>query len=93
MTRTKAHKLHRELWDWLYHHPSKKKSDWPGWKDNGGNASRVRADCFLCEYYYFHFGDCLHCPLFLNNYFTRWALCASLKTKKKYAKLVRDAVK
>jgi len=33
MTEQEAKKLHYELWDWLSHHPSKEKEDWPGFKN------------------------------------------------------------
>ena len=42
-------RLHRELWDWLSHRPTKSKGQWPGWRCNGGNVFTVCNQCFLCE--------------------------------------------
>lgn len=39
----------RGLWDWLSHHPKKKKEDWTRWVTNGGDVPLVSNDCFLCE--------------------------------------------
>ena len=85
-------RLHRELWDWLYKHPSKDKEDWPEWARNYGYSS-VRNLCFLCDYK----GIC--CPVSWvktdtcqgkGSYYFSWSSAKTLKTRKKYAKLIRD---
>lgn len=48
-TKRQILKLHRELWDWLYHNPTSHKSDWPRWKYRGGDIEADN-DCFLCIY-------------------------------------------
>ena len=107
MDKKKAIKLHRELWNWLFHHPSKRKADWPRWKYNNGDISRVPQDCFACEYD--HCGECLFvwgpndgdsCEKLVGKggwfledepgYFSRWEDAKTAKTRKKYAKIIRD---
>ena len=98
LTKKRAIKLHRELWDWLFHHPSKKKWDWPRWTRNGGDISVIENDCFLCEYDKFRKDDCMACPLDWggrncnddNAYFNLWNKAKLLGTRKKYAKIIRD---
>jgi len=43
------HDAHIRLWDWLSKNPSKDKSDWKEWEDNGGDLRSMQADCFACE--------------------------------------------
>jgi hypothetical protein len=100
LTKKKAIELHRELWDWLYHHPGNWKGDWPGWKEYG----KVAEDCFLCEYVGSNNLTCSKCPLDWgptdrccnpfdienNGYFARWNDALTPKTRKKYAKIIRD---
>jgi len=50
LTKEKAIRLHRELWGWLAENPMKKKHNWPGWKDNGGEHPAALSDCFCCQY-------------------------------------------
>lgn len=98
LTKKKAYKLHYELWDWLYENPSKQKRDWPMWTRNGGEIEEVDSDCFLCEIHYL----CdRRCPLYINQIpcFTekiglhaKWCGAKTPKTRKKYAKLIRDIV-
>lgn len=102
LTKEKAIKLHRQLWDWLYHHPSKTKENWPEWGYNGGEIKRVKDYCFLCEYAEQKDpkADCeAICPLDwspangcceANSYFAKWYYATNLRTSKKYAKLIRD---
>ena len=43
--------LHEKLWlDWLAKDPKRAKSDWPRWKDNGGDIPENSFYCFPCEY-------------------------------------------
>jgi hypothetical protein len=97
LTKKKAIELHRELWDWLYHHPSKWKEGWPGWKEHG----EVAEDCFLCEYVKTNNLTCSKCLLDWgsavdcigkdnNGYFAQWNDALIPKTRKKYAKIIRD---
>ena len=44
------HSAHIKLWDWLSKNPSKGKSSWPKWKENGGNVTHVQNYCFACDY-------------------------------------------
>ncbi len=99
-----ARKLHRELWGWLSHHPSKKKTDWPRWQENGGDIPHILNDCFACDFY-----ECETCPCDwvkgakgdgkvyscldpLSSYIA-WSNAKSPKTRKKYAEKIRDAWK
>ena len=100
LTKKKAYKLHYELWDWLYNHPLKEKRDWPGWDWNGGDYDmwHIFNSCFLCEFLLGQ--ECVGCPLnideiscyYPSSWFQKWAFSVSPKTRKKYAKLIRDAV-
>jgi len=93
LTKKKAIKLHRELWDWIYHHPSKRKKDWPRWKANGGDLPSVYNLCFFCESKY---NCCLvdwvktfSCTS-PESFYRSYCNAKSIKTKKKYAKIIRD---
>jgi len=103
LTKKKAIELHRELWDWLYYHPTEEKEDWPRWKKNGGDIPRVYADCFLCEYDQQHGGSYCGETCILdwspphgcfgsenNGAFCRWDRARNPKTREKYAKIIRD---
>ena len=100
MDKEEAIKEHRKLWNWLYQHPSKRKEDYPKWERNGGNIPRMFNDCFLCEYarnlslfcpeacpLEWPDGGCTAEP---SKLFRRWGLARSPKTRKKYAKIIRD---
>ena len=115
LTKKKAIELHRELWDWLYHNPSKEKEDWPGWgkleKAYGGIFLGM---CFPCEYarkiqnpkYPKSRYQCDSCPLAWPQFdlwqrtsvfcyqegtpYYKWTTCKTPRTRKKYAKLIRD---
>ncbi len=99
LSKKRAIALHRELWDWLYRHPSLKigKKHWPEWKWNGGKYCEIMSNCFLCEYTY----ECLDCPLDWSEWartcsdwhgglFTSWKISETWQNRKKYAKLIRD---
>lgn len=98
LTKKRAIELHRELWDWLYHHPSKDKGDWPRWEWNGGDIPKSKNYCFPCEYT--RTQSCFSIPCILdwgtphcfddNACYAKWDASYSPKTRKKYAKLVRD---
>ena len=96
MTRKQAIRMHRELWDWLFHHPSKGKKDWPRWELNGGDIEAAAADCFLCEYMRENRKVCDRCPLLWPGggmcvvVFERWRTARSPATRKKHAKTMRD---
>jgi hypothetical protein len=98
LTKRKAVELHRQLWDWLYHHPSKSKSEWPGWEENGGSVEPAEMDCFCCEYAKRHGPpstfSCRLCPLEWDR---GTGLCLGglyhkyvRGGRKRYAKLIRD---
>ena len=50
LTRKRATRLHRQLWNWLADNPDKSKSEWPEWEWNGGKIQRMVADCPACEF-------------------------------------------
>lgn len=50
LTKKKTIELHRELWDWLYHHPSKSKTDWPEWDRIEEIYGMIPHNCFPCAY-------------------------------------------
>lgn len=62
MTKNQALRRHRMLWRWLARNPSKEKSQWPGWKKNGGKYKPATHDCFLCE-----MSSCTNCPVIWPN--------------------------
>lgn len=94
LTKKQAYKLHYELWDWLYNNPNKHKWNWPKWEYNGGKVKTTQLDCFLCEIYGFKYqNECQGCPLDPFSYWNDWQEAKTPKTKKKYAKLIRDIVK
>ena len=90
LTKKEAFRLHFQLWDWLYHNLSKEKWEWPEWKENGGTVfnKTFGTYCLLCGYTN---NNCSICPLNCD-YYNEWNFARSLKTRKKYAKLIRDAV-
>jgi len=96
LTKKKAIELHRELWDWLYHNPSKDKTDWPRWRGNGGDLLYVYNLCFLCESSTF---CCLldwsptYSCMTHNSWYKKYLYAKSSKTRKKYAKIIRDLPK
>jgi len=53
---------HKKLWEWLANNPNKFKSDWPGWKGNGGTYQIDWSLCFACQYTDPDIG-CGSCPL------------------------------
>ena len=95
LTKKKTIALHRELWDWLYRHPSEPKWKWPRW----GNFLEILNDCFPCEY---TGQKCSECPLqwpkakdtFIpcghGSIYYEWANSNNSRTRKKYAKMLRD---
>jgi hypothetical protein len=106
MIESESKSLHIELWQWLYDHPSKRKSDWPGWKGNVGDAKQWR--CFACAVAAMssHRGwaDCEICPLnqeimvgcsiIKAGAYRRWVeagVYKDMKSRKKYAAIIRDA--
>ena len=49
LTRTKAHRLHKQLWNWLAENPTKDKFDWPGWHEHNIDVNDIQWRCFPCE--------------------------------------------
>lgn len=96
MKLTKAIKQkHYDLWDWLYNNPAMEKDDYPKWHKNGGKLTRPYNTCFLCEIYLV----CGICILTIksgtmcrhgSNWFSKWNKAKTTRTRKKYAKLIRD---
>jgi len=96
LTREKAIELSIELWTWLAR-TGERKSEWPGWKKNGGSYEPVAADCFLCAWVEsLDRGLCLACPLYEHYGYTcmdtcspfwMWDTCFPTTTKlKRHAK-------
>ena len=102
LSKKKAIVLHRELWDWLYHHPLNNKYDWPRWTKNGGDIPEISVDCFLCEYETNHrkIIECEKCPLLWpkngkcadkkTDLYNKWSRACISKIRKRYAALIRD---
>lgn len=103
LTRKQAVRLHRELWDWLYENPDKKKHHWPRWELNNGRIKEVHSECFLCHISDFDCEACILNPkpfknttytntdkLCLGGLWQRWNDVKTPKTRKKYAALIRD---
>ena len=99
-TKKSLKELHYRLWDWLYHHPSKGKKDWPEWDFNDGavKSGNNYSLCFLClwqeirlERYTKMKHFCQGCPLDDDlNLFDSWSCAETPRERKKYAKLMRD---
>jgi hypothetical protein len=101
MTEAQYKEAHIALWDWLFHHPSKEKYNWPGWEHNGGGYGEVFGDCFACECSARDNGgterNCLFCPLKKEacldapSIYDHWVKISDPKVRKKYAAIIRDA--
>lgn len=97
ISKKEAIRLHREMWNWLYHHPTKAKDDWPEWEKNDGPIAEgpFGVWCFLC---YFDccildwspYTDCMKGKGEKVSFYRRWQRAKSPKTRKKYAKIIRD---
>jgi len=99
MTKKEYHRRHIKLWDWLYHYPSKGKSECPYWEWNGGNWEYVIGYCFACEecnricdncMFDWDGFNCINRIVDKDGYFYKWHFAKSPKTRKKYAKIIRD---
>ena len=85
LTKKKAIKISRELWDWLAETGEESKADWHGWEKYG----KMHDDCALCEYVRTREG-CISCPLgqdCYGTYFGNWYKARKPETRKKYAAL------
>jgi hypothetical protein len=69
LTKAKAIKYHRQLWDWISHHPNKLKSEWPEWKRIIDIFGYILHNCFPCQWAIERSGTenwperCYYCPL------------------------------
>ena len=94
-----AHERHIILWDWCAKHPTKEKDDCPMWEENGGEWEENENACFACEVCDQADLSCTHCPIdwgvesccTTGSPYLKWADSESMKTRKKYAALIRDA--
>lgn len=74
LTKKLMKKHHTELWLWLHGDSKREKSDWPRWKENGGDIRGEDPYCFPCLYSEQHerknedWDDPCRCPLD----FPRW---------------------
>ena len=92
LTKKQAYSNHYELWDCMYNNPSEYKDYWHRWEENGGDIVMVTDYCFLCEWFTTR-GRCNKCPLGSGcKLYYKWYHAKTLKTRKKYAKLIRDIV-
>jgi len=89
MTKKEYHRRHIKLWDWLYHNPFKSKDECPYWEWNGGDWEYVHGCCFACEE---SNSECDNCMFEWEEkgYYEKWHKAKTIKTKKKYAKIIRD---
>jgi hypothetical protein len=101
MTEAQYKEAHIALWDWLFHHPSMGKKDWPGWKEKGGQYEDIENYCFACQscsgndapYWV----NCGSCPLEITpcgddeSPFEYWFWSYSPRIRKKYALIIRDS--
>ena len=102
LTRTKAHRLHKQLWNWLAENPTKTKCAWPKWEKYRG----ICAYCFPCHVHLEEADDddcnkscilkwpgdnCLsRTDNDRNGLFCRWEKAKTLKAKTRLAKQIRD---
>ena len=105
LTKKKADELCYEKWNWHYHNPGYLLSgSWPRWEFNSGDLPPMLCNCPYCELYDNSVGisyNCKECPLATsghkcedtfdkNDYWYKWNYANSNRTRKKYAKLIRD---
>ena len=105
LTKKKALQITADLWGWLEKHPSKKKHEWPEWEHKGGDVKdKENIYCACCDYVNSIDGQsCEDCPLTKlwkeihgadsccgDGYFERWERSKSPKTKKKYARIIKE---
>jgi hypothetical protein len=99
MTEAQYKEAHIALWDWLCNFPMRYEEDWPMWKKNGGPYDEVYEYNFACEYSSQKNGalNCTACPLEIQfcplskSPWNIWYQSHSIKTRKKYAAIVRDS--
>lgn len=100
------HTAHKELWGWLAKNPDKEKSDWHGWRKNGGQYPTGFRHCFACAYAAkccIRGLLCSHCPFELDkralrpNYdclgglFSDWLYAREIKEERiKFAVMIRN---
>lgn len=90
---------HYGLWNWLAKHPTKDKTEWPGFKTiKDLNIQHIYGNpyCFLCM----EFVDCCNCPLGRcgpGSLFVEWAYVFArlsppddLAERRRLAILIRD---
>ena len=58
-TKRRTLEVCRDLWQWLADNPDKGKWKWPEWEYNGGEISRCRADCPVCQHDIYDCDCCL----------------------------------
>jgi len=100
MTKEEYYRKHVKLWDWLYHNPDKSKEQCPYWEWNGGDWKYATNCCHACEECNKDCNNCMfdweaiRCSYRKNNkrrgYFNKWFFAKTIKTKKKYAKIIRN---
>ena len=101
LPKKKALQITADLWEWLEDNPKKEKEEWPEWKENGGGIPMMESECACCEYAQL---ECNRCPLIKlwrekfsggdpcmgESYFNTWRKAKSPKTKKKYARIIKE---
>ena len=106
LTKKKALQITADLFGWLEKHPSKEKHHWPEWEVNGGDVPFMVCYCACCEYIDLHDAGCDKCPLSKlwplkedegspclhgkYSYFGKWKAAATPKTRKKYARIIKE---
>jgi hypothetical protein len=64
-TQLKYETIFRDMWNWIYHNPTKSPKDWPGWKVNGGehyDEYTFNPACNAVD------GKCTQCPVKWKGY-------------------------
>ena len=100
LTRRSVIYWHRKgLWHWLYKNPVingvlTTKEDWPRWEEVETKYGIIDSECFACEFSVcciFDWGVEGDFPcLKLHSPYAKWLRAKTAKTRKKYAKIIRD---
>ena len=96
-----AERCHKRMWNWLAKTGSKTKFAWPEFyilnPKNGRVIQFPDNDCFACE---LNQDNCRFCPIDWNGKgedcyspnspYLKWENAKTIKTRKKYAAIIRD---
>jgi len=92
-----------KLWEWLAKTGNILKITWPHWKEMGGKVKKMTGECPCCEYAKQQEkrcrSGCLLITLWPNRClsesspYQKWRKEASLRLRKKYARIIANAAK